>query len=56
MPTDPHARPHPLPDAPNLRHLKDQAKDLVRAGTADSIAHAQYTNRTTLRISELAEA
>jgi ankyrin repeat protein len=41
--TDPHARPHPLPDAPNLRHLKDQAKDLVRAGTADSIAHAQYT-------------
>jgi ankyrin repeat protein len=41
--TDPHAGPHPLPDAPNLRHLKDQAKDLVRAGTADSIAHAQYT-------------
>jgi ankyrin repeat protein len=41
--TDPHVRPHPLPDAPNLRHLKDQAKDLVRAGTADLIAHAQYT-------------
>jgi hypothetical protein len=30
-----------LPPRPNLRHLKDQAKDLVKAGTATSIADAQ---------------
>jgi ankyrin repeat protein len=30
-----------LPDHPNLRHLKDQAKDLLRAGTALSLADAQ---------------
>jgi hypothetical protein len=30
-----------LPDRPNLRHLRDQAKDLVRAGTASSLADAQ---------------
>jgi ankyrin repeat protein len=40
--TDPHAAPHPLPDRPNLRHLKDQAKDLVKAGTAPSITDAQF--------------
>jgi ankyrin repeat protein len=39
--TDPHA-PRPLPDRPNLRHLKDQAKDLVRAGAATSITDAQF--------------
>jgi hypothetical protein len=32
----------PLPDHPNLRHLKDQAKDLVKAGDAASIADAQF--------------
>jgi len=42
MSTDPHAAPRPLPDRPNLRHLKDQAKDLVKAGTATSIADAQF--------------
>jgi hypothetical protein len=26
----------------NLRHLKDQAKDLVKAGTAKSITDAQF--------------
>jgi len=31
-----------LPDHPNLRHLKDQAKDLVTAGDAASIADAQF--------------
>jgi len=31
-----------LPDRPNLRHLKDQAKDLVKAGTAKSITEAQF--------------
>ncbi|MFL6350761.1 MAG: hypothetical protein ACJ74Z_02765, partial [Bryobacteraceae bacterium] len=30
-----------LPDHPNLRHLKDQAKDLLRDGTAPSLAAAQ---------------
>ena len=34
--------PRPLPDRPNLRHLKDQAKDLLKAGTAASIADAQF--------------
>ena len=42
MSTDPHAAPRPLPDRPNLRHLKDQAKDLVKAGTATSITDAQF--------------
>ena len=43
MSTDPHAASRPLPDHPNLRHLKDLAKDRVRAGTAKSIADAQFT-------------
>lgn len=43
MPTDPHEGPRALPDRPNLRHLKDQAKDLVTAGTAKSISDAQFT-------------
>lgn len=42
MSTDPHAAPRRLPDRPNLRHLKDQAKDLVKAGTATSITDAQF--------------
>ena len=42
MPTDPHPAPRPLPDRPNLRHLKDQAKDLVRHGAAKSMAAAQF--------------
>jgi ankyrin repeat protein len=32
----------PLPERPNLRHLKDQAKDLLRAGGARSITDAQF--------------
>lgn len=31
-----------LPERPNLRHLKDQAKDLLNAGTASSLADAQF--------------
>src|ERR1039458_3803119 len=31
----------PLPDRPNLRHLKDQAKDLLKAGHARSLSDAQ---------------
>jgi ankyrin repeat protein len=34
--------PRPLPERPNLRHLKDQAKDLLKAGLAKSIAGAQF--------------
>ncbi|MBI4909219.1 MAG: ankyrin repeat domain-containing protein [Acidobacteria bacterium] len=34
--------PRPLPDRPNLRHLKDQAKDLLKAGAAASLADAQF--------------
>jgi hypothetical protein len=42
MTADPQAAPRPLPDRANLRHLKDQAKDLVKAGTATSIGDAQF--------------
>jgi hypothetical protein len=31
-----------LPPSPDLRHLKDQAKDLLRAGDATSLADAQF--------------
>ena len=34
--------PRPLPERPNLRHLKDQAKDLLKAGAADSVADSQF--------------
>jgi ankyrin repeat protein len=34
--------PRPLPDRPNLRHLKDQARDLVKTGAAATIADAQF--------------
>ena len=34
--------PRPLPERPNLRHLKDQAKDLFRSGVAQSITDAQF--------------
>jgi ankyrin repeat protein len=42
MSTDPQAAPRPLPDRPNLRHLKDQAKDLLETGAAASITDAQF--------------
>src|SRR5260370_26666064 len=31
-----------LPERPNLRHLRDQAKDLVRTGAAPTLADAQF--------------
>src|SRR5260370_5768841 len=34
--------PRPLPDRPNLRHLKDQAKDLLKSGSAGTIDEAQF--------------
>ncbi len=41
MPDSPAAFPLPLPDRPDLRHLKDQAKDLVKSGAAATLAAAQ---------------
>jgi len=40
--TNPHDTPRSLPDHPNLRHLKNQAKDLLRTGHAESLTDAQY--------------
>ena len=40
-----HASPsaaRPLPEHPNLRHLKDQAKDLLKSGAAESLTGAQF--------------
>lgn len=34
--------PRALPDHPSLRHLKNQAKDLLRAGGASSLTDAQF--------------
>src|SRR5215467_1113933 len=42
MSTEPNGAPQPLPDRPNLRHLRDQAKDLLRSGAAASVADAQF--------------
>ena len=42
MSTDPQAAPRALPDRPNLRHLKAQAKDLFKAGAATSLTEAQF--------------
>ena len=42
MSTDPQEAPRPLPGRPNLRHLKDQAKDLLKTGAAASITDAQF--------------
>ena len=41
MPTNPEEI-RPLPPNPNLRHLKDQARDLVRSGQAASLTQAQF--------------
>jgi len=42
MPTDSPRVPRPLPQRPNLRHLRDQAKDLLKAGGAGSLTEAQF--------------
>ena len=42
MSTDSFDSPRSLPGRPNLRHLKDQAKDLLATGTARSISDAQF--------------
>jgi hypothetical protein len=42
MSSTPGGSPRPLPEHPDLRHLKDQARDLLRAGQAPSLARAQF--------------
>jgi ankyrin repeat protein len=42
MSNDSQDAQRPLPERPNIRHLKNQAKDLLRAGNADSITQAQF--------------
>jgi hypothetical protein len=42
MSTDSPQTPRPLPDRPNLRHLKDQAKDLLKSSHAQSLTDAQF--------------
>ena len=42
MPTHSEDAARPLPDRPNLRHLKDQAKDLLKSGGAMSLTDAQF--------------
>src|SRR5689334_14613163 len=42
MPTYPQFGSRSLPDRPNLRHLKDQAKDLLKTREATSITAAQH--------------
>jgi ankyrin repeat protein len=42
MSTHPQGEPRSLPSRPNLRHLKDQAKDLLEAGQAESLTDAQF--------------
>lgn len=42
MTTHSEDAPRPLPERPNLRHLKNQAKDLLKDGAADSLSDAQF--------------
>jgi hypothetical protein len=42
MPNSPQSQPRPLPERPNLRHLKDEAKALVKSGDSSSLAQAQF--------------
>jgi ankyrin repeat protein len=42
MSSDSPRRLRSLPAKPSLRHLKDQAKDLLRSGAAESLAKAQF--------------
>ena len=39
---DPNGAQRSLPDRPNLRHLKDQAKDLLKSDAATSVSDAQF--------------
>ena len=45
-----------LPERPNLRHLKDQAADLLAAGRAASVVGCAIPDCARIRICELAQA
>jgi hypothetical protein len=40
--TDSTEEPRSLPDRPNLRHLKDQAKSLLKTRSVESLTEAQF--------------
>ena len=42
MSTSSESAPLPLPERPDLRQLKDQARDLLRDGGASSLSQAQF--------------
>ena len=42
MPDSSAQAPRAVPDRPNLRHLRDQAKHLLRSGEVHSLAEAQF--------------
>jgi ankyrin repeat protein len=42
MSANPEDATRALPDRPNLRHLKNQARDLLKAGEAESLTDAQF--------------
>ncbi len=42
MPNELPSDPRPFPDRPNLRHLRDQAKEMVRSGQSPSHADALF--------------
>ena len=42
MSIDSSETPRQLPERPNLRHLKEQAKDLLRSGAATSTTDAKF--------------
>lgn len=42
MPTHSEDAALPLPERPNLQHLKNQARDLLKAGEAGSLSSAQF--------------
>ena len=56
MPAESAESPRPLPDRPNLRHLKDQAKALLKAGEAASLSDAQLKIARMYGFCELAAA
>ncbi|HVT95770.1 MAG TPA: ankyrin repeat domain-containing protein [Bryobacteraceae bacterium] len=42
MPDHSQDAPRSLPERPNLRHLKEQARDLLKTGAATSVSDAQF--------------
>ena len=45
-----------LPDRPNLRHLKDQARDMVKEGICASLSAAQFAIARRYGFPQLAQA